>query len=101
MSPMIEIIRLVWDAWNIAHIARHQVTPNEVEELCQSDCLVLDGHSGRIIVVGLTQANRLLAAVLDPEEEAGVYYPVTARTADRKERRLYQVEKGGEYDKAA
>jgi hypothetical protein len=37
----------------------------------------------------------MLAVILDPEEEEGVYYPVTARPASRKERRLYREQKGG------
>ena len=93
---------LIWDDWNKNHIARHDVTPEEVEEVCQSKYLVLDGHHGRFVIVGTTQANRVLAIIIDPEAENGVYYPVTARPADRKERRLY-TEKGGEkvHDEAA
>ena len=99
----IVITKLIWDAWNIAHIARHHVIPQEVEEACQGKIIILDGHHGRFIVIGLTQKKRLLAVVLDPEPEPGAYYPVTARTADRKERLHYQEEKGGEelHDKAA
>jgi len=26
--------RLVWDVWNVGHIARHRVDPEEVEEVC-------------------------------------------------------------------
>jgi hypothetical protein len=37
----------------------------------------------------------MLAIILDPEGR-GVYYPVTARPASRKERALYQREKGDE-----
>jgi hypothetical protein len=36
----------------------------------------------------------MLAVILDPEEAEGVYYPVTARPASRKERRLYLETKG-------
>jgi hypothetical protein len=34
---MIFIRRLVWDSWNVAHIARHEVTPDEVEEVCHGE----------------------------------------------------------------
>lgn len=100
---MIKVEHLVWDNWNKAHIARHDVTPDEVEEVCHSKYVVFDGHKGRFIIVGLTHAGRTVAVILDPEPEEGVYYPVTARSADRKERRLYLAEKGGEIknDKAA
>ncbi len=29
---MIVIRRLIWNSWNIEHIARHDVTPDEVED---------------------------------------------------------------------
>ena len=38
----------------------------------------------------------MLTVALDPEEESGVYYPVTAHTSNKKERRIYAIEKGGE-----
>jgi uncharacterized protein len=95
---MIEVKDLIWDDWNIAHIARHDVTKDEVEQACQSDYMVFDGDKGRFLVIGTTETERVLAVVLDPEPEPGIYYPVTARSADRKERRLYKSEKGGETD---
>ena len=89
------IKRLIWDEWNIDHIARHDVLPEEVEEVCKSDPLVQTGNKGRVVTIGLTKAKRWLEVILDPEMEEGVYYVVTAHTANRKERGLYQKEKGG------
>ena len=85
--------RLVWDTWNVAHIARHEVAPEEVEEVCHGEPLARRSYRNRIILIGPTDVGRMLAVVLDPEAE-GVYYPVTARSASRKERRFYQQEKG-------
>ena len=87
--------RLVWDEWNIAHIASHDVIPEEVEEVCKNDFLVQTGNKGRVVVIGLTGENRWLEVVLDPEPEEYTYYVVTAHTANKKERALYQKEKGG------
>jgi len=91
---MIFVRKLVWDKANIEHIARHGVTPVEVEEVCVADSFILYGHSGRTMIVGPTKKGRALSIVLDPEIEEGVWYPVTARPADRKERKLYKEEKG-------
>ena len=91
---MLHIRRLIWDPGNIAHIAQHQVTADEAEEVCHGDPIQLQSYVGRIILIGPTQAGRMLAVVLDPEGE-DVYYPVTARPASRKERRYYQQQKGG------
>jgi hypothetical protein len=91
---MLSIRRLIWDEWNVAHIARHNVVPQEVEDVCHSDPLVQQGKKGRVVLVGPTAAGRVLEVVLDPEGR-GVYYPVTAFPASRKDRALYQQHKGG------
>lgn len=33
------IRKLIWDEWNIEHIARHHVSPEEVEQICKSENL--------------------------------------------------------------
>jgi uncharacterized protein len=91
---MLNVNRLIWDSWNVAHIARHDVTPDEVEEACHGDPVVLESYGGRLVLVGPTMAGKLLAAVFAPEGE-DTYYVVTARSASRKERRYYQAQKGG------
>ncbi len=93
---MIVIARLLWDTWNTEHIARHGVTQQDVEDVCQGDYIIRESYKGRIMVIGPTLDGRMLAVVLDPEGQ-GVYYPVTARSADKKERRDYQRDKGGEH----
>lgn len=92
---MIFVRRLNWDAWNVAHIARHGVIPDEAEEAYHGDPYTDEGKKGRIRLVGPTRAGRMLAMILDPEEEEGVYYPVTARPASRRERELHRGQKGG------
>ncbi len=92
-STGVVVCRLLWDPWNVGHMARHQVSPEEVEEVCQGDPLVLAGYLDRLILIGPTVEGRMIAAILAPED-AGVYYPVTARSASRKERALYRREKG-------
>ena len=90
------IIRdLVWTAVNVAHIARHQVTQQEVEEACHGEAMFSQTYKERLRVVGPTRTGRILTVILDPEEE-GVYYPVTARPASRKGRRRYRETKAEE-----
>ena len=90
---MIVIKKLIWDGWNIVHIARHSVTYKEVEEVCHSDYVTFESYKGRFLLIGFTRAGRILTVVLDPEPEEGTYYLVTARSADSKERRLYRAQK--------
>lgn len=92
---MLDIKELVWDEWNIGHIARHGVTPDEVEQVRQGDFVYWEADKGRIMLVGETKAGRLISAVLSYKGE-GRYYPITSHTASRKQRRRYQELKGGE-----
>lgn len=91
---MLFVRRLIWDTWNIAHIARHDVIPEEVEEVCHGQPMTSQTYKGRLRVVGPTRNGRMLTVILAPTEQPGVYYPVTARPADRKERRHYEQQRG-------
>ena len=44
-------------------------------------------------MIGSTKTERILSIILDPEDEEGIYYPVTARVASKKEQKLYKQEK--------
>ena len=94
---MLLIRRLVWDPENVAHIARYDVVPEEVEQACHGHPVTQAGKRDRLLVFGPTDAARMLTLVLDATEVSGVYYVVTARPASRRERRIYANErKGGE-----
>lgn len=86
---MIFVRKLVWDAWNVAHIARHRVVPEEVEQVCYAKPFTSETYNNRLRVIGATQDGRILTIILAPSGKSEVYYPVTARPADRKERALY------------
>lgn len=93
---MLVVRRLIWDAWNIAHIARHKVVPEEVEEVCHGTPIVLQTYADRLLVIGPAAAGRMLSVVLDSEGRTnGVYYVVTARPASRRERRIFGQHQGG------
>ncbi len=90
--------RLVWDDWNLPHIVRHDVTPDEVEAACHAQPVFFkQSYKGRIMIFGMTPAGRLLAIVIGPvpDAPAGTFYPFTARTAHRSERRDYERLKEG------
>lgn len=93
---MINVQKLIWDSWNIAHVARHNVIPEEVEQVCHINPIVQKGKKGRLHIFGPTEAGRMLTVILDPEEEKGTYYPVTAYKASKKLEKLYFNQKGGE-----
>lgn len=85
---MVRVRGLVWDDWNIAHITRHKVSVEEVEQACRfGGKKVLETYGERLLVLGKS-GRRLLTVVLAPEENDR-FYVVTARDASKKERRFF------------
>lgn len=87
------IIReFVWSSDRVEYIARHQVAPEEVEQVCFGRSLVLrakgSGKNPVYHVLGQTEAGRyLLCVVIQFPGEKG--YAVTARTMTDKEKRRF------------
>lgn len=81
---MIAVKELIWDDWNKAHIAKHNLLPNEVEEVCHGTCKAVESYRGRLEIVGKTKKGRKLVIILSPEDRelkkygSGIYYPITA-----------------------
>ncbi len=93
---MLLIRKLIWDSWNVQHIANHKIVPEKVEAVCYGSPLVLLGQQkGRLVLLGPTEENQILAVVLETQGN-GRYYPITAYQADKKEIALYNRLKGGE-----
>lgn len=91
--------RFVWDEWNIPHIARHGVSPEEVESArVAGPILFRESYKGRLLLLGETPTGRVLAIVVGPVPGAdpGTWYPFSARSAHRSERRAYAQLTGGE-----
>ncbi len=82
------IKQLVWDEWNINHIAKHDVDPEEAEEVCSSRNLFEKGRDGTYQIIGQTQNGRYLNIVVVPRKSG--LYPVTARNADNKEKSRFK-----------
>ncbi len=89
-----------WNNGNIEHIALHQVTPKEAEQVIENVPIdvnaVLRNGEMRTIHLGETDAGRVLFVVAT--ERDGMCRVVTARPADRKERALYAHHKGATND---
>ena len=79
----------------MAHIARHGVTLDEVEEVYRGEPEARAIYGGRIAVIGPTHSGRMLVVVLEPVGE-DEYYPLSARRASRRERRWYERTRGGD-----
>ncbi|MBI4460534.1 MAG: BrnT family toxin [Acidobacteria bacterium] len=86
------IREFIWSPDRIAHVARHGVEPDEVEEVCFGQALVQRARSyGRnpvYYVLGQTSSGRHLFCVVI-QFPRGRGLPVTARPMTRKEKERY------------
>ena len=87
-----EIVEFVWPEDRIQHIARHNIQPEEFEEVCFGSALVLraksEGKNPVYYVLGETVAGRHLFCVVIAFPD-GKGYPVTAREMSASERERY------------
>jgi uncharacterized DUF497 family protein len=90
--------KLEWDEVNIAHIARHNISTDEVEEVCDREPVVKEGHKNRLFLIGSTKQGRMVTVILNPTEREDEYRPITAYEASKSSIRVYEEEirKGGE-----
>ncbi len=89
----ITITQLMWDDWNIDHIAWHNVVLEEVElSLSDPQAIFLQAKQGRLMILGLAK-KRLITTVLNAQETIGLYYVITARDMSKKERAFYRSRK--------
>lgn len=82
-------LRIEWDEDSVDHIARHNVEPEEVEELLVRRHLWHRGRAGRYEALGRSASGRYLMAVLAPRG-SHVYRVVTARDMTNSERKRFR-----------
>jgi uncharacterized protein len=88
----VEISEFVWPEDRIAHLGRHNVEPEEFEDVCFGEALVLraksEGKNRVYYVLGETVAGRHLFCVVIAFPD-GKGYPVTAREMTTSEKQRY------------
>ena len=93
MDFVMRIHELIWPQDRIDHIASHEVTPEEVEEVCFGRPFVQraksQGENPVYYVLGQTTVGRYLFCVVIQFPD-GKGYPVTARSVTDKEKRRYR-----------
>ena len=84
---------LIWPEERVEHIARHGVTPEEVEDVCFGSSLVRkaksEGENPVYYVEGQTVAGRYLLCVVIQFPD-GNGYPITAREMTGKEKSRFR-----------
>jgi hypothetical protein len=92
---MLVIEDLVWNEQNIAHIARHDVTQQEVEDVVFGNPIPSETYGGRLRLIGLTSNRRMITVIVSPKS-VGLWFVVTARSSSKKERQFFRQQRGGE-----
>lgn len=81
---MLIIKELIWDSWNRDHLSKHEITIDEIYEVCSGKFRAKESFRKRIIISGKTKKGRYLIIILSPEDRnlkvygSGIYYPITA-----------------------
>ena len=96
MAHFLGIESLTWDDWNLVHITKHEVSPQEVIEVVFGAAIVIPTYKDRHQLVGLTSSGHVLSVDVGPVPgEPHTYYVFSARPASRKERREFaQAQEG-------
>ena len=74
---MVIINELEWDDENVEHIARHNVSPKEVEDVCFGLYLSEREGNNRYILSGKTEDGRYVNVVVERVGK-GIFRPITA-----------------------
>lgn len=81
--------QLEWDDENIQHIARHNVNPEEVEDVSFGVHLSRSENDRRYVLSGQTAAGRYLVVVVE-EVGKGLFRPITAFEMSESYKRRYR-----------
>lgn len=88
---MRNITRVKWFASDVEHIAKHGVSPWEVEQTAfEDDVYIRTGSNNLHYLFGATQAGRYLFIVVAETKRLGEVKVVTARDMNVNERKYYK-----------
>lgn len=88
-----KIGELNWDDNNIEHIARHGVTPQEVEDVCFGFHIYVREGRQRYVISGQSASGRYLNVVVE-QVGKGVFRPITAFEMSENYKRRYKKRLG-------
>ena len=88
----IKVKQLIFDIWNIRHIKKHKIKPEEIIEAGANLIYHRKTYKGRYLAVG--RSGKKLVSFVIKRKGPGRYYLVTARNASKKEReKVYDKQK--------
>jgi uncharacterized DUF497 family protein len=85
-----------WDEANVAHVAHHKITPEEVEQVFANDPIDLSAEvvDGEQRYTGVGHTNRLRVLVLVWTMRGDASRPITAFDASERLAKRYLAERG-------
>lgn len=90
-----------WDSGNIAHLAKHDVTPDEAEQVISNHPLDLNRqirtNEKRLVQLGETDSRRVLVVITTMRES--LIRVVTAYPAGKRLRTFYKTQKGPTHER--
>lgn len=100
MDKDLVIDALVIESDREEHIAKHNVSIDEILEVVSGDYVFIKGKLGRWLLIGKTKRQRFLTIVVGEREKKNTYGFVTARPSRKDEKSFYQefTLEGGEKD---
>ena len=84
-----KISDLQWDDQNVEHIARHNVNPKEVEDVCFGVHISAKEEGTRYILSGQSAGGRYLNVVVE-RVDRGLFRPITAFEMSEVYKRRYR-----------
>lgn len=88
---IVRIRKIIWAEGIEDHIQKHKISVKEAEQVINADSHILEGHTGRKILVNRVGTRIVSVIVLIVGNKL---YVVTARDADSRERKeFYEFEK--------
>ena len=78
----------LWDDRTIAHVARHGLRPEEVDETLENDYRTLTTRNGFYMLLGRSAAGRYISIIFDLLGD-GKAWVITARDMTQTEKRRY------------
>jgi len=85
------LVEFRWIEWNIQHIARHGVEPEEVEEVILTG-VTRKGRENTLLAMGPTSEGRLLFVVY--KKEGNRVFVITARDMTENEKKSWRKRYG-------
>jgi len=89
----VKIESLHWDDEGIEHIARHGLSPVDIEDVCFGEHIAFRGRERRYILYGKTEGGSMIMVVLE-QLYSKVFRPTTARAMTEREKHRYRKKVG-------